>query len=179
MVEKSEPAGRQLRTEVFLVLLAVAAGLLESVVPRPVPFVKPGLANIVTVAAVVKYGMATGIRINLLRSAGASLVLGTLATPSFLLALAGGFASALAMGLLRRFLSVPALSVSGSLASMWIQLLTVSLLFTGFPSENLLLPVTMWGVAAGTITGIMATVILRRGFPWIHGSGVDSAPNGE
>ncbi|MBD3277508.1 MAG: hypothetical protein GF388_04335 [Candidatus Aegiribacteria sp.] len=176
MVEKSEHAGRKLRIEVFLVLLAVAAGLIENILPRPVPFVKPGLANIVTVAAVVKYGMGTAIRINLLRSAGASLVMGTLATPSFVLAVSGGLASAMAMGLLRRLFSVPALSVSGSLASMWIQLLTFSLLFTDFPSKNLFLPITMWGVAAGTITGIMATVLLRRGFPWISGTGVDSAP---
>lgn len=174
MKEKGETDGSGLRIEVFLVLLAVGAGIIENVLPRPVPFVKPGFANIVTVAAVVRYGMGTAIRINLLRSAGASLVLGTLATPSFVLALAGGAASAVAMGLFRKLFSVPALSISGSLASMWIQLFTVSLLFSDFPSANLLMPVTLWGVAAGTFTGIMATVILRRGFPWIDGPGVDS-----
>ncbi len=165
----SEP----LRTEVLLVLLATGAGLLESLLPRPVPFMKPGLANVVTVAAVMRYGMMMGIRINILRATGSALFLGTLATPTFALSLSGSIASAVIMGLVCRYLSVTGTSVSGSLFSVWTQLLVATFLLPGLPLLELVLPVSLWGFLSGTFTGILAVVLLRKGFPWTV-QGVDS-----
>lgn len=164
-----------MRSEVLLVLLATAISVLESALPRPVPFMKPGFANMVTVAAVWKYGLPTALRVNILRSVGAALLLGTLATPSFLLSLAGGVSSALAMGLLRRALSIPGISVAGSVASLWTQLLSASIMLPGLPIGTLLLPLALWGVLSGSLTGIFAVLLLRRGFPWAAEEGLDSA----
>ncbi|MCD4701803.1 MAG: Gx transporter family protein [Candidatus Aegiribacteria sp.] len=169
-----EEMENRVRIEVLLVILATGAGVIESLIPSPIPFIKPGLANVVTVAAIVKYGLWTGLRINILRSTGAALFIGTLATPTYLLSLSGGIASALVMGIIRRIFSVTGMSISGSLASLFIQLLTASILLPGLPFESLLIPISIWGTLSGTITGIVAIVILRRGFPWIHNSGVDS-----
>lgn len=166
-------------TEVLMVVLATGAGVIENLLPRPVPFMKPGLANIVTVAAVARYGMLTGLRVNLLRTTGAALFTGSLATPTYLLSLTGGIVSALAMGAFRKVFSVTGMSVCGSVSSLWVQLLEASILLPGLPVGVLLLPVSAWGFLSGAITGIIAAALLRRGFPWAGGEGVDSPGRAE
>ena len=163
-----------LRTEVLLVIIATGAGLIENLLPRPLPFVKPGLANIVTAAAVWKYGTMSGIRVNLLRSTGAAIFLGTLATPSYILSLGGGAVSAAAMGSVRRFLSVPAMSAAGSIASLMAQLILAGWLLPGLPLRPLVMPVVLWGALSGVLTGTAAAALMNRGFPWV-GKGVDSS----
>ena len=174
MRKSAEERVKQVRIEVLLVMLAIGAGVLENLIPRPVPFIKPGLANVVTVAAIAKYGFWTGLRVNILRATGAAFLIGPLATPTYLLSLSGGIASALVMGSVKRIFSVTGMSVAGSLGSLSVQLLTASLLLPGLPAASLLLPLSIWGTLSGTITGIVAIVLLKRGFPWIHNSGVDS-----
>lgn len=173
--EGTEGAEGRIGAEVLMVILATGIGLIENMLPRPLPFIKPGIANIVTVAAVAKYGTFTGLRVNLLRATGAALFTGTLATPSYLLSLCGGASSALVMGLVIRFLSVTGTSVSGSLASLWTQLALACALLPGLPAGSLLPTLSAWGFLSGALTGIIAAVMLRKGFPWIPGTGVDSA----
>ncbi len=175
MRKSAEERVNRLRIEVLLVILATGAGVIENLIPRPFPFLKPGLANVVTVAAIAKYGFWTGLRVNILRSTGAALFIGTLATPTYLLSLSGGIASALVMGSVKRIFSVTGMSVAGSLGSLSVQLLTASLLLPGLPVASLVLPLSIWGTLSGTITGIVAIVLLKKGFPWIHNSGLDSA----
>jgi len=174
MPKSTEERADRVKIEVLLVLLAIGAGVIENIIPRPIPFIKPGLANVITVAAIARYGFWTGLRVNILRSTGAALVIGTIATPTYLLSLIGGIASALLMGSVKKILSVTGMSVAGSLGSLSAQLLTASVLLPGLPAGALLLPLIMWGTLSGTITGIVAIVLLKRGFPWIHDSGVDS-----
>ncbi len=173
MRKSTEDKKNRVRIEVLLVILAIGASVIESIIPRPIPFIKPGLANVVTVAAIIKYGFWTGLRVNILRATGAAIFIGIIATPTYLLSLSGGIASALVMGSVRRVLSVTGMSVAGSLASLYIQLLTASVILPGLPAGGLILPLSIWGTLSGTITGIVAIVLLRRGFPWIHDSGVD------
>jgi heptaprenyl diphosphate synthase len=167
--EGTETSEGRLRAEVVMVILATGAGVIENMIPRPLPFIKPGLANIVTVAAVAKYGMLTGLRVNILRATGAALFAGVIATPTYILSLAGGAASALVMGISVRFLSVTGTSVTGSLASLWLQLAIACALLPGLPAGNLLLPLSIWGFLSGAFTGIIAAVLLRKGFPWMPG----------
>jgi len=175
MPRTTETPLTRIRTEAFLVVLAIGAGVIESLIPRPVPFIKPGLANVVTVAAIAKYGLWTGLRVNLLRATGTAIFIGTLATPTFILSLTGGIASAVMMGTSSKFFSVTGMSVSGSLASMYAQLIAASVLLPGLPAGSLIIPLAVWGTLSGTITGIVAIVLLRNGFPWIPDSGVDAA----
>ena len=162
------------RVEVFLVLLAIGIGVLENIVPKPFPFLRLGLGNVVTVSAIIRYGTMTGLRINILRSTGAALLLGTIATPTYLLSLAGGIVSSIVMGNLRKAFSITGISVAGSLCSLCIQLFLAMLLLPGLPVGALALPLVIWGILSGTVTGIVAVILLRKGFPWIVEAGVDS-----
>jgi len=165
----------RIKGEVILAIMAVAIAVLEGFIPRPVPFLKPGLANIATITGILIYGPWSGLRINLLRCLGAAIFTGTLVTPTFALSLAGGLASASVMGLFRKVFSVPGLSVLGSMSGMGAQLAAVSIMFPGLPTRLLLVPVMIWAVAAGAVTGGITAVLLRRGFPWVRVDGLDSA----
>jgi len=153
----------------LLVLAATGIGLLETLLPRPVPFIKPGLANVVTVFAVLTCGRWSGIRINLLRSVLVSLVSGTIATPSFLLSLSGGIASAAVMGALAALvpsvLSVTGLSIAGGLASMGAQLAAASLVIPGLPLRALIPAACLWGMISGALVGTAAVQALRSELP--------------
>jgi heptaprenyl diphosphate synthase len=153
----------------MLALAATVLGVVDGMIPRPLPFLRAGIANVVTVIAAVRYGTGTALTVNLLRSAAVSLFTGTLATPAFALSLSGGVASALLMGLMAGLVparvSAVSLSMAGSTASLYAQLLAAMMMLPGIPAAALVIPLALWGAVSGCITGVIAVMLLRRGFP--------------
>ncbi len=82
-----------------LAALAIAVHVVESAVPTPIPGVKPGLANVVTVATLALYGWRAASWVSLLRVLAGGLVIGTFLSPTFMLSLAGALFSLAFMGL--------------------------------------------------------------------------------
>lgn len=166
----TEPCGigRAVPTVVMLALIAVGLGVIDGILPRPLPFLKTGLANVVTVMVAFRMGTARALSVNLLRVIAVALFLGSIATPSFLMSLAGGLSSAFFMGLLsrtaRHFLSVTGISIAGSMASLSAQLAVAVLIIRGIPVASIVVPLAAWGVLSGTVTGLLATLLLRRKF---------------
>ena len=121
----------------LLVVAGTALGFAESLLPRPVPFLKPGFANIAGVIAALTMGTRGAARVNATRSLAVALATGTLATPSFALSMSGALSSAVLMGACSRLvpgrLSITALSVAGSAAGMAAQLLTAGAILPAFP----------------------------------------------
>jgi len=72
-----------------LAAIGIALSLLESAIPSPLPGIKPGLANIVTLIALHQLGWRAAAWVSLLRIVGAGVLLGSLFTPGFWLSLAG------------------------------------------------------------------------------------------
>ena len=151
----------------ILILTATALGVVDSLIPRPIPFMKLGLANVAAVIAVVRYGLLKTLELNLLRAFAVALITGLLATPAFLLSISGAALSAVTMGLLRRVLSdrlsVPGLSAAGAVASLWGQLLVAGLVLPGLPLQNIVLLLTLWGVVSGLAVGLLAQKAMGRG----------------
>ena len=58
-----------------LTAAAIAIALVESAVPSPLPGVKPGLANIVTLLVLLRYDWATAAWVTLLRVLAVSLLM--------------------------------------------------------------------------------------------------------
>lgn len=148
---------------VTLIVLAVCLGVVDSMIPRPVPFMKLGLANLPAVLSSVRLGFRRTFALNTTRALAVALLTGSLATPTFLLSLAGAVASALAMGASSRgypwLLSLTGVSICGACASVWSQLGVASLVLPGLPLQSLLMPVTLWGVASGTVVGLAAGLV--------------------
>lgn len=140
--------------------------MVERAIPMPVPFLRAGLANIVTVYAIMTMGLADALVITLLRVALASLVTGTFLGPSFAMSLGGGLAAALAMGAARSAsppLGIVGVSLVGALVHNLGQLAVVAALFAGVgPAVRLVPLATMMAAGSGLVTGIIAVLIIER-----------------
>lgn len=84
-----------------LAALAVGLAVVEAGLPSPIPGVKPGLANIVTLVVLARLGWRAAAWVTMLRVIAASLVLGSFLAPGFFLSLAGALCSLLVLALTR------------------------------------------------------------------------------
>lgn len=75
----------------WLAALAITIHIMESALPSPLPGVKPGLANVVTLVVLARYGWAAAAWVSGLRVLAGSLLLGTFLSPAFVLSLSGAF----------------------------------------------------------------------------------------
>lgn len=150
-----------------LVALALALHLLEAQVPTPLPWVRPGLANVMTLIAVLTAGWRAGLLVAVLRVGIGSLLLGGFLGPAFALSLAGGVASALVMALMARGVwrlwSPLAVSAAGAVAHGAAQLLVLSAVLLRGTDLGWLLPWVLGpSLAAGIVTGLLANLVLLR-----------------
>ena len=77
---------------------AIALSVVEAAIPSPLPGVKPGLANIVTLIVLARHGWRDAVWVTLLRVVAGSLVLGQFLAPGFFLSLAGSLTSLAMLG---------------------------------------------------------------------------------
>ena len=76
-----------------LAAAAIVLTVAEAAIPLPLPGVKPGLANIVTLIVLARWGWRDAVWVALLRVFAGSLLLGQLFAPGFFLSLSGSLAS--------------------------------------------------------------------------------------
>jgi heptaprenyl diphosphate synthase len=76
-----------------LTAIAIGLHLIEAIVPSPLPGVKPGIANIITLYVLYRYGFSTAAWVSLLRVFAGSLLLGQFLSPTFALSLSGALCS--------------------------------------------------------------------------------------
>lgn len=85
------------REEDFLIAkfsaLAMSLALIDMSLPSPIPGVKPGLANIVTLLVLFRFGWYTALNVSLLRIIACGFLFGGFLSPGFLMSLTGGLAS--------------------------------------------------------------------------------------
>lgn len=131
-----------------LTAAAIAIALVESAVPSPLPGVKPGLANIITLLVLLRYDWVTAAWVTILRVFAVSLLVGQFLAPGFVLSLGGAIASLLVLYLaLPLVRHLPAwfgpitLSLLAALAHMLTQLLIVRLWLVPSPGVWVLAPV--------------------------------------
>lgn len=144
-------------------LAAAALGLtvLEAAIPSPLPGVKPGLANIVTLIVLARYGWRAAAWVSLLRVFAGGLLLGSFLTPGFFLSLSGALCSLAVLAASRylpaRWFGSVTHSIFGAFAHIAGQLLLVY--FWLIPHVGLLYLVPIFAVAAllfGTVNGLIA-----------------------
>ena len=141
--------------------IAIGLSLIESVLPSPMPGVKPGIANIITLYAMYRFNFRTAIWVSILRVFATSLILGQFLSPTFMLSLAGSLLSLLTLyfsiKLPSRFFSPIGLSVLSSFAHITGQLLLVRLWLIPHASIYYLIPIysaaaLLFGMINGWIT---------------------------
>jgi len=144
----------------WLAALAIAIHVVEANLPSPLPGVKPGLANVVTLAALHWYGFGVAAWVSVLRVVGGGLVSGTFLSPGFFLSLSSAIAS---LCMLRLATAIPGLSsigygVLGAMAHMAGQFALAYWVLLPHPGLLRLLPVLM---TAALVFGFSGGIIAR------------------
>lgn len=151
-------------------MAAVALGLtvLEAAIPSPLPGVKPGLANIVTLIVLARFGWRAAAWVSLLRVFAGGLLLGNFLTPGFFLSLSGALCSlamlALSMHLPQRFFGAVTHSVLAAFAHIAGQMLVVY--FWLIPHAGIAWLIPIFAIAAlvfGTVNGLIAARFMDNG----------------
>jgi len=147
--------------------LAITIHLLESTLPSPIPGIKPGLANLVTLYVLIRHGWVLAANVSLIRVIAASLLLGSFLSPTFAMSLAGAIASLTVLGLAWHCPGKPfgpiGLSILASMAHISAQVITAYLLFIPHSSLFALLPILLTtALISGTFGGILVCKILQR-----------------
>ena len=151
----------------MLVALGTAMHVVEGMlaIPLPLPGVKLGLANIVTLLAIYLYGFRDGLTVALLRVLLGSLISGMFLSPAFLLGLAGAVSSTLVMALLikhSRCFSMIGISMAGAVGHNSGQLLAACLLLQSSAVVYYLPVLLLAGIPTGLITGYLLNSLLER-----------------
>src|SRR5271157_5114156 len=88
----------------LLASYALALHGLEALIPTPIPWLRLGLSNIITVITLYFYGIRPALMVTMVRIVLGSLLLGTFLGPAFFLSLSGGLAGTVSMGVVMTLL---------------------------------------------------------------------------
>lgn len=148
-----------------LTALAIGLHVLEAMFPSPLPGVKPGIANIITLYVLVQYGFGTAAWVSLLRVFASSLLLGHFLSPTFILSLSGALFSLailfLTQYLPKRHFSVISLSILAAFAHIAGQLIVVRLWLIPHTGVAYLIPVfALAALVFGVINGLVSNKLL-------------------
>ncbi|UCE78093.1 MAG: Gx transporter family protein [Nitrospiraceae bacterium] len=152
------------------VLAAYALALhgFEYLLPTPIPWLRLGLANIITLVALTLFGFSTAMSVTLIRVILASIFTGTFLGPAFLLSFSGGVSSTAAMGLIyvvqRNLFGPVGLSLIGALFHNIAQLTLAYFLFIQRIEAILIIsPLVIFiGVLTGFTNGVVADILIKN-----------------
>lgn len=156
---------RHLNSMALLTGLSLILFVIEAQIPPPLPLpgVKVGLANVVTVYAAYRYGLRDAFLILIARILLAGIFAGQ--APALLYSLSGGLLCLPGMAVLRHWLPLRGLylaSIAGAILHNTGQI-AAAVLMTG--TEAVILywpPLALTGAAAGAMTGLAAQYMLLR-----------------
>ncbi len=149
-----------------LLMLAVSMHVLEAGLPGLGPWLKPGLANVVTLITLVLLGPRAALTLAIARVCAGAMLIGTMLTPTFVMSLSGAVSAAIAMLIAWRLLpgiSLIGVSLLGAMAHMLAQFAVVEALFIQQMALYYLLPpFLMVSCLTGWFNGAIANYITGR-----------------
>ncbi len=154
-----------------LTAVAIVLQIAESLIPKPLPWLRLGLANGAALLALVRLGVGAAFTLTVIRVLLGGLLLGTLGGPAFVLSCAGSAAAisvmAVADRLARPPLSLLGVSVLGAGAHVAGQLAAFGALFSVGAGVLALAPIlTLTAVPLGLVTGGIVRAVHDRLEEW-------------
>lgn len=155
----------------FLIATAAVLQLSESMLPYPIPGLRLGLANIISLIVLFQFGYRAALTVTLLRTVVSSFIIGSFLSPGFVLSFTAGLASiSVAAFCFRISAYIPFLRLSplgvgiiGAFVHNMVQLLLAYLIFFNHPGIFVLVPwLTLGSVVLGGLSGSLATAVLNR-----------------
>lgn len=156
---------KQLTTNALLTAIALTIFMIEAQIPAPIPIpgIKLGLANIITVFAMFAYTPKDALFILSIRVFLGSIFSGQIST--LLYSAAGGLLCFCVMLLIRKILTDKQLWVACVIGAVFhnIGQILVAVLVTGTPRIMVYLPILMVsGIAAGLFTGLCTQFLYQK-----------------
>ncbi len=150
-----------------LAAIAIALHMVEAIIPSPLPGVKPGIANIVTLYVSHQYGFGAAAWVSILRVFASSLMLGQFLSPTFVLSLSGALVSLsilwLGTHLSKRYFSVISLSILAAFGHIAGQLLIVRLWLIPHAGIGYLIPIfALAALFFGLVNGLITSDLLIK-----------------
>lgn len=149
-----------------LLMLAVSMHVLEAGLPGLGPWLKPGLANVMTLITLVLLGPKAALALAIVRVFTGSMLIGTMLTPTFVMSLSGAVAAACIMLAAWRWIpgiSLIGVSLLGAVAHMLAQFMVVEAFFIQQAAIYYLLPPFLFvACMTGWLNGGIAVYITPR-----------------
>jgi heptaprenyl diphosphate synthase len=146
---------------------AIVLTVAEAAIPLPLPGVKPGLGNIITLVVLARWGWRDAAWVALLRVLVGSLLLGQFLAPGFFLSLAGALLSLAVLGLAsrlpRRWFGPVSHSILAAFAHIGGQLIVARLWLVPHDGVFFLVPVfALASTVFGLVNGLVAAKLLAE-----------------
>jgi heptaprenyl diphosphate synthase len=154
----------------LLVAFACVLQIAESLIPHPIPGLRLGLANMLTLTAMVVLGFRYALEVAVLRTVLSAFIMGTFMSPTFILSFSGAVLSTLIMGVFywlsgvhRRFrLSIIGISIIGAFCHNLVQLFLAYLLLVKHEGIFVFFPwLSIGAVATGWVVGVVTGGVCR------------------
>ena len=147
---------------------AITLSLIDLSIPTPIAGIKPGLANIVVLVCLDRFGWKMAAWVALLRIFAVSLLVGSLLSPGFFLALSGGVASLLTLGICSKipkgFMGPLGHSVMAAFAHITAQITLVTQWLLDWQAVSPLFPAfALFAFLTGLTNGLISLFILHHG----------------
>ncbi|MFC1568853.1 Gx transporter family protein [bacterium] len=148
----------------FIALATIMASV-ESMIQTPVPFLRLGLANGITLLVLKWYGFREGLFVTIIRVVLAGLIVGRIFQPTFFLSLSGGLIATLIMSAALkwegRWFSLIGISILGAFFHNFTQLIVASFLIHQFIGLSILPIFFITSLIAGLLIGYFTLLVDR------------------
>jgi heptaprenyl diphosphate synthase len=143
----------------FLATMAIFLAIAEHMIPKPLPWMRIGLANAITLYAFTILRKREVFLIVLSRVVATSLLIGSFMSLGFLLSIAGAVSSFIMMSMLfsycRKVFSLVGISILGAVTSNLVQLLLVNAVFVRSSISYYFIPmVLLLALVGGILSGL-------------------------
>jgi heptaprenyl diphosphate synthase len=145
--------------------LAIGLALIDASIPMPLPGIKPGFANIITLFVLYKQGFHAAASVTILRIIAASLLFGSFLSPGFAMSFTGAMVSLMTLYWVYRIPGIGPIGVSilAAFAHMMGQLILARYWLIAHQGVWLLLPIFLSAALLfGFINGLIVAQILKE-----------------
>ncbi|HDP98277.1 MAG TPA: Gx transporter family protein [bacterium] len=141
--------------------------LFETFIPRPLPWLKPGLAHIATLIALYALGNSAALIVVVGRIFLGAFLTGTFLNPAFILSFFGGVSATLIMILMKKhftnIFSIYGISICGAIVHNITQLVLIKFLIVHQPTIFLLLPVmVLTSIFSGFVVAFISRFLIQK-----------------
>ena len=156
----------------FLAACCLFLAAVEYAIPKPLPFLRLGLANLPVIIALFIMPTRDIYKLILLKIMGQALITGTLFSYIFLFSAAGSLASGLTMlgvhRLLKNRISCIGLSLAGAAANNIAQLIVAYFILFGSATRYIAPILLISGAVTGLVLGIFTQMFIEKS-KWFRG----------